>query len=369
MKERQIKINLIVNSITIVLLATILFICTAFAWYVTNKTVSANGIFGASAKGNLAVTNHSVFDAIINEDGTVDLPELPSDPKEKVEGVLEGSLVYYGVELKSSNDILKDITIQLAGVDGGEWFTEPPVLTDETDYNNYYNSGNWISSYGNASKTNEVYKYTYPEISVDTNGVTSVVYKDVTVPLYTETTGKEFYFSYIDGKYYRNYIYVNAYGNKCNMTDIYTIKIHTIKLYELTDDGDINIHNYYNLDTIPTGGVDMDLLLDTSNVSHSESCTYKHLIASELEKRPLTNSAHDKRVEKIELMKFRNWDPKNDHMIVFIFEIGFELPGYMTDDVDNKKLSMNSMSRKTLSIDGMVIIGEDKEVASTEVTS
>jgi len=67
MKEKQIKMNLIVNSVTIVLLATILFICTAFAWYVTNKTVSANGIGGASAVGNLHVTNQNIYKGSLDD--------------------------------------------------------------------------------------------------------------------------------------------------------------------------------------------------------------------------------------------------------------------------------------------------------------
>ena len=71
MKEKQIKMNLIVNSVTIVLLATILFICTAFAWYVTNKTVSANGIGGASAVGNLHVTTHNIYKAELDENGVL----------------------------------------------------------------------------------------------------------------------------------------------------------------------------------------------------------------------------------------------------------------------------------------------------------
>jgi len=372
MKEKQIKMNLIVNSVTIVLLATILFICTAFAWYVTNKTVSANGIGGASAVGNLHVTNQNIYKGSLDDNGNLIPPDSIGSSGSDVKGILAGDVIYYGVTLQADNTSIKNLNIEIVGIDGGQWFTCPPedLTTAEKD-----------ALIAASTNTNEKYIYSFLKASGSSE------YESVTTDIYRDNNGIEFYISEIDGVLYRNDIYKDQNGKKYNMMDVYTIKLSAVYFIEqlvkidspstivyTTDDGYLS--GYTLDDTTVTEDTDKNITVKKSKLSklydtniNEESDIIDGITVSN------TDTSNLGSLERLELMKFTNWNPypytseqvqeaynegnKYQNLISIIFQIEFTLPEMLTTAYSEGELSMNSLSRNNLSFDGMVIIGED----------
>ena len=358
MKEKQIKMNLIVNSVTIVLLATILFICTAFAWYVTNKTVSANGIGGASAVGNLHVTTHNIYKAEL-ENGQVKPPtEMGGSESNQgigTTGLLSGDVVYYGVTLSSDNNVIKDLPVQIVGIDGGQWLTLNAIEITQAEYKTYHTSG-MISAEDPdggvwAAGSVGTYLYYLPLYKFENNVNVIKEYVPVTVPTYEDANG-EFYVKEIEGVYNKYYIYEGTNG-RLNMMDVYTIGLSAVHLIEEDENGTDNILMY--LKALNDGDTNTgDNQLPLNNLVTAGNLTSNDLTVFDF--------VHDKNVNKIDsldLIKYKNWDPTEHHSISLIFEIKFD-----TSKLENLGISMNSLSRNELSFDGMVIIGEDKGATS-----
>ena len=358
MKEKQIKMNLIVNSVTIVLLATILFICTAFAWYVTNKTVSANGIGGASAVGNLHVTTHNIYKAELDENGVLKPPSFdetnPGNQSIGTGGLLSGDIVYYGVTLKSDNDVSKNLKIQIVGIDGGEWLTLAPVEATAEEIATY------ITATTKPSNTS-TYSYYTPKVKSDgsfelgTDGKIQYVLETVnTYSVTNATTGKveEFYFREAQDIWYKHVIYQDANGKRLNMMDVYKIQLSEVQFTESSNEvikyrKSVTVADTANKIYPITNLVDTHLYgtVDTTNYSNNT------LDMKEFE---FVHDGVTSKLDTLDLFTFRNWNPTTHHEITLIFELKFDLSG-----ISGLGIGMNSLSRNELSFDGMVIIGED----------
>ena len=137
------------------------------------------------------------------------------------------------------------------------------------------------------------------------------------------------------------------------MMDVYTIGLSAVHLIEEDENGTDNILMY--LKALNDGDTNTgDNQLPLNNLVTAGNLTSNDLTVFDF--------VHDKNVNKIDsldLIKYKNWDPTEHHSISLIFEIKFD-----TSKLENLGISMNSLSRNELSFDGMVIIGEDKGATS-----
>lgn len=314
---REKKINLIFHSIASLLLTLIFAISTAFGWYTQNKVVSANGINGVTSIGNLTSTS-ALYAPKVDEDGNLLPPEQGDNLNDgNATGFLSGDVVYYVVKLHSLNDVVKDLTLKIQSLEGSEWITMPPqeTLESESDY------------------TESTGTYTYMQL-VNVDG--QYKYQEAEANLYMDANG-EFYFTELDGVTYKNYIYEDASSRRYNMLDVYSIRLKTIYI---TDDKNNSIVYEDSFEELITDG---------------------HLTDNDIKKKWLASSQHGKTIDVFDLLVFNNWGVDDHHHdITFIFEIKFDIPEDLLEAIENGLVSMNSMSVRSLSFQGMLVIGEDK---------
>lgn len=112
------KFNIILHSISSIILAVILLISTSYAWYTSNKDVSASGDNIAISSENIDVYKYYVF-----KEEIIDTP-YPARDANVPEGIINGESIYLSVSIKDvSNDTEpKDLFVSLRGIDGGEFF-------------------------------------------------------------------------------------------------------------------------------------------------------------------------------------------------------------------------------------------------------
>ena len=316
------KFNIIYHTLMTILLTLFLGFGIAYGWYTVNKNVSATGIFASSASDNLIVADQAIYRDTVGDDNPYPDGEITNT---EIGGLLTGDEVYYSITLEAKNktdNVSRDISIDIKKVDGGEYFTEPAIVSSKTEYLNYFDSS------GNLLVDNKS-TYTVQTMLVDDKG--NVVVEDGVIQYeisdnytFVETIDgveKEFYFSYIDGVYYKNYIY-EIDGDRFNMCDVYSICLTGI--YFETENG------FENQLSVPSEPLSFSTPGDSKTVSSFHIYTYN------------------------------NWIPSDsNYSITFTFKISFDYAEFK--DVIN----LNCISNKTLVFNNIII----SEIKNEEVTN
>ncbi len=325
------KINIIYHSVAFILFALIFILSTAYAWYVTNKVVSANGVFGASASGSLTISSHAIYDSVIGDDGSATDKPNNDDPKD-IGGLLSGEKVYYGVSLetKDNDNDVRDLTFSLMGINGGDFFTcEPTIVPDDELIDGEVDS----TKYTKTNTTYGVYMYVKKD---DGSLVEELVFLD----LFADYNG-EFYITQDSGIFYKNYIFeeqVNDEIYRYNACDVFYVQLDSIYLldingveYKFSINGNLKISDLIN-DTSNSYGIYLD------NYSIDNKYYFNR------------SNGLNKNADNLELDTIYNWNPSKYKEITVIYSINFDTSN-LPEDIPG-----NAVSRKTLTIDVLNVV-------------
>ena len=113
------KLNIFIHSLSAIVLAVILVISTAYAWYTSNTDVSVSGDATVSSD-NIKIEKYYVF-----KEEIIDTP-YPARDANVPEGIINGESIYLSITIKdiSKDKINKDLYIYLNNVIGGEFFKD-----------------------------------------------------------------------------------------------------------------------------------------------------------------------------------------------------------------------------------------------------
>lgn len=309
------NLNIVWHYFVILVLTTFLIISLGYAWYATNHEVDANNIMGAIADESLEITDSAIYK---HEVGVED-PDNPYDENvddDTVTGMLTGEKIFYSLSLHSKDDEIKDITIRLGNIDGGEFFTKPAVMCTAEEFNSYQG------------------KTPYGTYKPDQNS-------NETINTYFDSEG-EFYFSSEEGIYYKNYFYEvideNGKVRRFNMCDVYTIRLYAIYVgeTEIHGDGEQDYHRIYTCDPEEN---------DFVNFTRTNGLS--------------------KTIDTMDIAYYDNWHPNNEievngeifktKILTFTFEIVFDYE-YLEDYINT-----NCISSKQLILNNIYIIADESE--------
>lgn len=126
------KVNILLHSITSIILAVILVISTSYAWYTNNKNVSANG-------GDVLVSSESLdaYRYYVFKEPVVDTPYPKRDP-DLPQGLINGESLYLSITIRyaAKDKGNKNLRVILKNIEGGDFFINGETLetyADETE--------------------------------------------------------------------------------------------------------------------------------------------------------------------------------------------------------------------------------------------
>ena len=324
------KLNIGIHYIVMLVLTATLLVTLSYGWYVSNKTVTANGITATSASNDIKILKHDIY---TYEDYNADAPYTTKNPNgvanPDVTGLLFGDKFYYTITIQTKDIKNKTISVQAMDIDGGEFFTvKNETVISANESHTEVEAGIYHTSIRVAEgvEPNITYKNVPKDYQLYTEANDTYIPKDEQGNLISN--GKfynvDLYGNYIEGsangkEHYRVYIYEknNASYNTC---DLYKIKL-----------SDVFIGSSYTKVSDLTGKVDGPYKDDYSFFDRSNKLS--------------------ERIDRKTLCVYNNWLPQNESdTITFRFELVFDTtnintnaPGINQSSFSNKNLIMNNI--------------------------
>ena len=223
LKAKQISAGL--HAVAMTLLTITLIISVGYAWYSSNQRVEVDTVFAVAGSNDIGILRKSVFrDSPYDENGSfLDPYPLggPSTDTDEIQGLLSGETIYFSISVESYDYEDKRVSASLLSVQGGEYFTCPEELITDITITEGMTEAQVVALMSNTDNLNKTYELKTGV--TDESGVTTVA--TTFMNLYEDSKG-EFYLSKDDSdRWYRNYIYEDALGDRYTMCDVYFIKL------------------------------------------------------------------------------------------------------------------------------------------------
>ena len=325
------KINIGINYIVMLVLTTTLLITLSYGWYISNDSVSANGIMASTSTNDIKILKHEIYkEESFNVDNPYSNLKAPDGtPNLGLPGLLIGDKFYYTISIQTKDTKKKNIIVDAMDIDGGEFFT---IRTDnliKKDENHILIDSNEIYETTIKVKTSTG-KY-------ESKNVKYKLYKEANDPYLpkeldgTPISNGLFYNTDLSGNYveglnpgvdhFRNYIYQKN-GVSLNTCDLYKIKLlDAFSGSEYTKLDLVNVDNAYKKDY------------------------------NAFERKDKSQS----RIERKTLAVYNKWVPKtNSDILTLRFELIFD-----TSSISGLGISQSSLSNKNFIMNNIVVRSQE----------